>query len=294
MSVIEDDPKLQRLMDVILDRLDVKGKLTHGSSGSPVIVGVAGGVSVGKSTVCKKIEDILKDQGYKTTIVGCDSFLMSNAMLQERDLMNRKGFPESFLDEEIQLFLTSVKSLDLSNTPTKTEEIENSPKSLSVSGVEVIFHDALVRQGSVKSIRIPIYDHTTYDIKPDEKREICPHDLDIILFEGINVLNYEKDLDLKIYIDATEEDMKQWYLKRWYGLKAEIKANPSEFFKPFLTMNEEAFQQLLDDCWININIPNLHHFILPTKEKADIVVKKGANHLIEEIYLSEEILFNSK
>jgi type I pantothenate kinase len=284
MSLIDVDPKLQHLMDAVTDLINSKGNHVPSNLKSPVIVGLAGGVSVGKSTVCKKIEEILKQQGYKTTIVGCDSFLMSNAMLQEKDLMNRKGFPESFLDEEIQYFLSSVKSLDLSNSSIKTEEMENhKDSSSSSSAVEVIFDDSNDRQKSVKMIRIPIYDHTTYDIQPDEKREIYPQDLDIILFEGINVLNYEKYLDLKIYVDATEEDMKQWYLKRWFGLKDEIKANPSDFFKPFLAMNEEAFQQLLDDCWININIPNLHHFILPTKDKADIVVKKGSNHLIEEL-----------
>jgi type I pantothenate kinase len=236
---------MDALAQVIKDYVDKHAPHTQGSR-KAVIVGIAGPVSVGKSTMANHIKTSLEGMGHSTIVVSSDSFLMSNADMDAKGLRLRKGFPETYDEDAIRKFIASLHSEDSSSTS------------------------------------IPIYDHLTYDIIPDEKQEITK--TDIVIFEGINVLRFAELLDLKIYVTVHEEDLRKWFYHRWMGLREKAKSGvPSEFLKSFAHLNDEEFQQMLEYVWVNINLPNIQENISPTKESADYIVKKASDHSIESV-----------
>lgn len=228
---------------------------------TPFIIGVAGSVAVGKSTTARILKELLArwPSSPKVDLITTDGFLLPNATLRRRRLMNRKGFPESYDVGAVLRFLSAIKAGE--------------------SGV-----------------RAPLYSHLTYDVRRGEYQVIDRPD--ILIFEGINVLQ-SRDLpkdgkavpfvsdffDFSIYIDADERDIERWYVDRFMRLRNTAFTNPKSFFHRYSELSEDAAYAIAQGLWDNINLVNLHQNILPTRPRADLVLRKGPDHLIERVAL---------
>lgn len=228
---------------------------------TPYIIGVAGPVAVGKSTTARVLKELLArwPSSPKVDLVTTDGFLYPNEELRRRGLMERKGFPESYNVREILDFLSDIKS-------------------------------------GRSNVRAPLYSHLNYDVLEDEFVTIDRPD--ILIFEGINVLQ-TRDLpedgvavpfvsdffDFSIYIDAPEELIHKWYVDRFKRLRETSFRNPANFFHRYSQLSDDAALAIAEGLWANINLKNLRENILPTRPRADLILKKGANHLVEQVAL---------
>lgn len=232
----------------------------HGQK-TPFIIGIAGSVAVGKSTVARLLKELLArwPSNPKVELITTDGFLLPNTTLRRRRLMNRKGFPESYDSKALLQFLSAVKAGEA-------------------------------------EVSAPLYSHLTYDILKGETRTIRRPD--ILIFEGINVLQ-SRDLpkaggavpfisdffDFSIYIDADERDIERWYIDRFMQLRETSFTNPKSFFHRYSKLSEDAAFAIAQGLWDNINSINLHQNILPTRPRADLVLRKGPDHMIERVAL---------
>ena len=226
----------------------------------PFIIGVAGSVASGKSTFSRILELLLKKslKGFNIKLLTTDGFLYPNSVLEENNLMEKKGFPESYDIDSFYKFLSSVKA-------------------------------------GVSKTYAPIYSHNLYDIIPDEKLEII--DPDVVIIEGINVLQSAKLKDKKtilevqdfinfsIYLDADERYLRQWYIDRFLSLRLAALNNKEDFFNRFSSIDIDQAKEIANSIWEKINLINLNENILPTKYKANLILKKNINHKTNEIWL---------
>lgn len=222
----------------------------------PYVIGVAGSVAVGKSTSARILQALLMrwPEHPRVELVTTDGFLYSNAVLEERGLMNRKGFPESYDTKRLLQFVRNVKA----GTP---------------------------------EVSAPVYSHVIYDVLPD-KEEIVRQP-DILIVEGLNVLqvgNATTDFvsdyfDFSIYIDAREKDVEAWFTERFQTLRKTIFQDPNSFFKHFADFTEEQAIALAHEIWTNINGKNLKENIEPTRARASLVLHKGADHKVDAVHL---------
>ena len=227
----------------------------------PYIIGVAGSVAVGKSTTSRILRALLRrwKTSPKVDLVTTDGFLFPNAVLEERKLMERKGFPESYDRARLIGFLSDVKS-------------------------------------GKPDVRVPVYSHLVYDVVPGE--EIVVDRPDILIVEGLNILQpgeLPKDgkpilfasdfLDLSIFIDADVDDLRTWYMERFRRLRETAFADPKSFFHRFSQMSAKEAEEFGLWAWEAINMPNLRDNILPTRGRADLVLTKGASHAVERVSL---------
>jgi type I pantothenate kinase len=213
------------------------------SSGRRVMVGLGGGVAVGKSTAARALADDLLDiHGLEAAIVSSDGFLLPNQALLERGLLTRKGFPESYDDDAIKAFLVQAR-------------VES-------------------------TVSIPVYDHLVYDIMID--RDIVTL-ADVVIFEGVNALRYRDLLDFGIYLDATESDMRNWYLDRARSLRERSRTEESSFFDGFADLDGPGFDAMAINVWESVNLLNLTECILPTRDHADVVIVKHSDHSISRV-----------
>lgn len=223
----------------------------------PFIIGVAGSVAVGKSTVARLLKELLSrwEGTPKVALVTTDGFLYPNAELERRDLMSRKGFPESYDRKALLKFVSEIKS-------------------------------------GVSKVSAPVYSHLAYDIVPDEK--ITIETPDVLIVEGLNVLQTpEKDqplalsdfFDFKIYVDADPVDIRTWYLERFKKLRAGAFTNPKSFFHRYAEMEFEDALATAEGFWENINLPNLTENIAPTLSRATLVLQKGFDHAVKQVLL---------
>ncbi len=223
----------------------------------PFIIGVAGSVAVGKSTVARLLKELLSrwEGTPKVALVTTDGFLYPNAELERRDLMSRKGFPESYDRKALLKFVSEIKS-------------------------------------GVSKVSAPVYSHLAYDIVPGEK--ITIETPDVLIVEGLNVLqNPEKDqplalsdfFDFKIYVDADPVDIRTWYLERFKKLRAGAFTNPKSFFHRYAEMEFEDALATAEGFWENINLPNLTENIAPTLSRATLVLQKGFDHAVKQVLL---------
>lgn len=224
----------------------------------PFIIGIAGSVAVGKSTTARVLRKVLSllPQKPKVELVTTDGFLYPNKVLLEREILNRKGFPESYDTKKLLQFLSAMKS--------------GTPKH-----------------------RVPVYSHLAYDIRPKET-QLIDHP-DIVIVEGINVLqvNPQKGqnnkvfvsdfFDFSIYVDAAEKDIIRWYINRFESLRATAFQNPDSYFHKYADMPLEESIKMATLLWNEINKPNLHNNIIPTRYRADLILKKGSNHFVKNI-----------
>lgn len=228
---------------------------------TPFIIGIAGSVAVGKSTAARVLKELLQrwPSSPRVALVTTDGFLFPNAVLRSQNLMERKGFPESYDVGALLRFLSAIKSGE-------------------------------------PQVQAPLYSHMTYDVLPDEFVTIDRPD--ILIFEGINVLqtrDLPKDgkfvpfisdfFDFSIYIDAEEELIHKWYIDRFMRLRDTAFKNPESFFHRYSRLSEDAARAIAEGLWSNINLRNLRENILPTRPRADLILRKGADHLVEEVAL---------
>ena len=228
---------------------------------TPFIIGMAGSVAVGKSTTARVLKELLArwPSSPKVDLVTTDGFLLPNEVLRREGLMERKGFPDSYDVGALLRFLSGIKS-------------------------------------GRPDVRAPVYSHLTYDVVPGEFVTIDRPD--ILIFEGLNVLQpreLPKDgnfvpfvsdfFDFSIYIDAEEDLIHQWYVKRFMRLRETAFRDPESFFHRYSGLSEDAARAIAEALWKNINLKNLKENILPTRPRADLILRKGTDHLVEEVAL---------
>ncbi|HEV7253945.1 MAG TPA: type I pantothenate kinase [Mesorhizobium sp.] len=228
---------------------------------TPFIIGMAGSVAVGKSTTARVLKELLArwPSSPNVTLVTTDGFLLPNAVLRERGLMDRKGFPESYDRGAILRFLSAVKS-------------------------------------GRAEVHAPVYSHLTYDVLPGQS--VTLERPDILIFEGLNVLQpgeLPKDgqyipfvsdfFDFSIYIDADERLIHDWYVARFMRLRETAFRDEKSFFHRYASLSEDAARAIAESLWENINLKNLRENILPTRPRADLVLRKGEGHRVEEVAL---------
>lgn len=227
----------------------------------PFIIGVAGSVAVGKSTTARILRALLSrwPSSPRVDLVTTDGFLYPNAELERRGLMDRKGFPESYDRPRFVNFLADIKS------------------------------------GKDK-VAVPVYSHLVYDVVEGE--EVVIDRPDILIVEGLNILQpgelpktgnpilFASDfIDFSIYIDADTEDLEAWFMQRFFQLRETAFRDPNSFFRKLAEMSQEEAGEIGRQVWRSINLPNLVENILPTKGRADLILKKGKNHLISNVSL---------
>lgn len=224
---------------------------------SPFVIGIAGSVAVGKSTVARILRDMLArwPETPNVQLITTDGFLYPNSVLEERGIAHRKGFPESYDRRALLRFVTQVKS------------------------------------GAAES-RVPHYNHLIYDIVPGEFTTVKQPD--ILIVEGLNVLQPASmvhplavsDLfDFSIYVDARTADIEKWYTNRFLRLRDQAFTNPDSYFRRFATVDDEAARGLAHEYWKGINEPNLMANIRPTRARASLVLRKEANHRVKKVLL---------
>ena len=251
--------KFNGIVAAIDDCLYLSVPRISGKFPNPLIIGIAGSVSVGKSTFAKILQFLISriiDENVE--LVTTDSFLYPNSILEKKGLMQRKGFPESYNTKLLYDFLSNIQS-------------------------------------GVKNVEIPKYSHLVYDIIEDEN--IILNSPSILIVEGINVLqtpiaiddNYKKEIshffDFSIYLDADEPVIRKWYIERFLDLRKEAFSDENSFFNRFTSINDDEAVDLATTIWETINLKNLNENILPTRNRASMIVKKNENHMIEEVWL---------
>ncbi|ARQ02840.1 type I pantothenate kinase [Pseudorhodoplanes sinuspersici] len=227
----------------------------------PYIIGVAGSVAVGKSTTARVLQALLArwPNTPKVDLVTTDGFLYPNAVLEREALMERKGFPESYDLPELLRFLSGIKA-------------------------------------GRRPMRAPIYSHIVYDVVPNEWIEIDRPD--ILIVEGLNVLQTgrpPKDgkavpfvsdfFDFSVYIDATDDVLERWYVERFLALRLTAFRDPMSYFHRYSRLSDDEAVATAKSIWNRINLLNLQENILPTRLRADLILTKNAQHLIDEVAL---------
>jgi type I pantothenate kinase len=227
----------------------------------PYIIGVAGSVAVGKSTTARVLKALLArwPNTPKVDLVTTDGFLLPNAELTRLGLMERKGFPESYDTGKLLHFLADIKA-------------------------------------GKRNVKAPLYSHLVYDVVPGEETTVDRPD--ILIVEGLNVLQparMPKDgtaipfvsdfFDFSVYIDADQDDLHRWYVNRFLRLRHTAFRDPLSYFRRYAELPEAEAMAIADGLWNRINLLNLQENIVPTRQRASLILKKGPSHRIETVAL---------
>jgi type I pantothenate kinase len=257
---------LSRLLSMYVaatQRLFVAQKRFLGTEDSkmPYVIGVAGSVAVGKSTTARVLQALLArwPNVPKVDLITTDGFLYPNAVLEREELMEKKGFPESYDLPALLRFLTEVKA-------------------------------------GKRPARAPIYSHLIYDVVPNQWVEVDRPD--ILIVEGLNVLQtgrlprdgkaipFVSDFfDFSVYLDADETVLKSWYVDRFLTLRGTAFRDPKSYFHRYSNLSDEEAIKTASAIWEKINLLNLHENILPTRQRADLILKKGEDHMVQQVSL---------
>ncbi len=227
----------------------------------PYIIGVAGSVAVGKSTTARILKALLArwPNTPRVDLVTTDGYLWPNAELSRLGLMDRKGFPESYDTAQLLRFLHEIKS-------------------------------------GKREVAAPLYSHLVYDVVLGES--VTVERPDILIVEGLNVLQparlprdgaaipFVSDFfDFSIYLDADEEDLHRWYLHRFLRLRNTAFRDPLSYFRKYSTLSEDEAIAFAEGLWSRINVVNLRDNIVPTRQRASLILRKGPSHRIERVAL---------
>lgn len=267
-----DNIRLQEVSDIYLPLINLiriyrkaRNDLTFSKSlflqkkieSQPFIIGISGSVAVGKSTTSRLLQILLSQtfKHAKVELVTTDGFLYSNEELKDKQLLDKKGFPESYNMELLLNFLDTIKNGE--------------------------------------AFSIPVYSHEIYDIVPDRFQTI--ESPDFLIVEGINVFQnpqnqrlYVSDyFDVSIYVDADIENIETWYLERFQKLLKLAEKDPHNYYHRFTQLPFTEVVEMAQNIWKNINLANLERYIEPTRNRADIILHKGQNHEVDEIFLKK-------
>jgi type I pantothenate kinase len=242
--------QLHRATDTFLGDLPAK---------VPYVIGLAGSVAVGKSTTARLLQALLArwPDHPRVELVTTDGFLLPNAELERRGLLARKGFPESYDAAALVRFVAAVKS-------------------------------------GQAEVAAPVYSHLAYDVVAGE--QVVVRQPDILIVEGLNVLQTGTDpegrdvfvsdfFDFSIYVDAEEVDIERWYVERFRALRSTAFSDPRSYFHRYAQLDDDEADRTARMVWSTINGPNLRENIAPTRSRADLILRKGADHLVEHVRL---------
>ncbi|MGR7027342.1 type I pantothenate kinase [Geodermatophilus sp. URMC 62] len=227
----------------------------------PYVIAVAGSVAVGKSTTARLLQTLLAASpgAPRVDLVTTDGFLWPNAVLGQRGLMARKGFPESYDRRALVRFLAEVKS----------------------------------GRGEVSA---PVYSHQSYDVLPGQRQVVDRPD--ILVLEGLNVLQAGRRddgrvpevflsdfFDFSVYVDAAEADVQQWYVERFLALRRTAFADRTAYFHRYADLSDDDAREMALSIWAAVNGPNLRTNIAPTRSRARLVLQKAADHSVRRVLL---------
>lgn len=232
----------------------------EGGARTPYVIGLAGSVASGKSTSARVLRTLLRrwPETPRVDLVTTDGFLLPNARLAAKGIMNRKGFPESYDTKALLEFLQAVKSGE-------------------------------------QEVTAPVYSHRIYDIVPDTR--IVVRNPDVLIVEGLNVLQPPRVragrptvavadyFDFTLYVDAHPDHLRRWYIERFMQLRATAFQEPDNYFHRYASLSDAEALATGEGIWESINEPNLVANIAPTRERANLVLRKGGDHRMEEVLL---------
>jgi type I pantothenate kinase len=265
-EVVEVYLPLSRLLNLHIAASRELGRVTDRFLGKalgpgPYLLGVAGSVAVGKSTISRVLRALLArwPDHPRVDLVTTDGFLYPNRVLEQRGLLARKGFPESYDLRRLMRFVADLKA-------------------------------------GAAEVSAPVYSHLVYDILPGETQLI--RQPDILILEGLNVLEggggradegaplFVSDyFDFSIYVDAEEGFIKQWFLQRFLRLRETAFRDPQSYFRKYAQLSEQEASNFAARVWEDINGANLRENILPTRERAHLILEKGPAHRVERVRL---------
>lgn len=271
IKAFNDQISLQDVQDIYIPLIHYLDLLIHNFDGwqdtkanflrqesrhVPFIIGIAGSVAVGKSTTARLLKVLMNhffaDQ--RVELITTDGFLYPTAELKKRGLLTRKGFPESYDMKALIEFLNDVKS----------------GKPL---------------------MEVPVYSHKVYDIVPNEVQEI--ERPDVLIVEGINTLQlphteqiYVSDFtDFSIYVDARPKLIEEWYLDRFKALLKVAQKDPDNYYRSYTKMPLDEAVDAAKNIWFTVDLPNLEDYILPTRNRANMIIHKGPEHIVDQVLL---------
>jgi type I pantothenate kinase len=228
---------------------------------APFVIGLAGSVAVGKSTTARIMRALLArwPNHTKVDLVATDGFLHPRRVLEERAILHRKGFPESYDLHALITFVSEIKA-------------------------------------GRPELAVPIYSHLTYDILPDQFQVV--RQPDVLIIEGLNILQavgrtarpsqhlFASDFfDFTIYVDADVRDIRQWYVERFFALRKTAFQDPRSYFHRYADLSNDEAEAVATRIWREINEPNLLENILPTRDRAHLILRKGPDHAVQQVRL---------